>query len=294
MARRPQQHIDTSVQEADASYVPAFITADEPHPYVKGVLHGDPGSGKTRTAGEFPKPLIIALEPGYTVLKQLPNADDIKIVHIVDKMDAEGKLERSVLQQVWDVYLWLKAGEHDRETVVIDTGTELHKAILDAVMRKPRHRSSPNVPETDDYIEVASKMKALIRYFRDLPMHVIWTCHSKEVKDKQGATTGIKPDLSDKLVNELAGAADFVLFCRVIEQPVPEAEGGGTRTWYTGQTQPINGVTAKDRSDRLRKPVIQLGWEPIAEAYGLAPGSDAAAAPVDDAPADEPESDATE
>lgn len=269
MAKRPQQHVDTTIREADASYVPEFQTADTPQPYVKGCLHGQPGTGKTRMSGEFPKPLVIALEPGFTVLRQLPNSADIKIVHITDKYDEDGKLERGILQQVWDVYLWLKAGKHDRETVVIDTGTELNKAITDAVMRKPRQRATASVPETDDYIEIASKMKSLIRYFRDLPMHVIWTCHSKEMKDRSGGIVGIKPDLSDKLVSELAGACDFVLYCKVVEQALPEDKGGGTKTWYVGQTQPINGVIAKDRSDNLRTPAVELGYAAIAKAYGL-------------------------
>lgn len=266
--RRPTPHVDNSMNTADASFVPEFISADAATQHVKALFHGDPGTGKTRGAGTFPKPIIIALDPGHSVLRQLPNAADIKILPIRDKVNADGSLDRGVLTQVWDVFKWLQAGDHDRETVVIDSATELHKSVLDAVMRRPRQRESPTIPTTDDYIEVAAKMKTLIRYFRDLPMHVVWTAHSKETKDKGGAVIGIKPDLSDKIANELAGASDVVLYCRPIEQQTAE---GKSVTWYTGQTQPLNNVVAKDRSDRLRKPTCILGYEAIAEAFELAP-----------------------
>lgn len=266
--KRPTPHVDNTMHQADANFVPDFISADQAIKHLNIGVHGNPGTGKTRFAGTFPKPVVIALDPGHSVLRQLPNATDIQIVQIRDKVDAAGNITRSVLQQVWDVFKWLQKGDHDRETVVIDSGTELHKAILDAVMRKPRQRQAPTIPSTDDYIEVAAKMKSLIRYFRDLPMHVVWTAHSKEITEKGGGVIGIKPDLSDKLVNELSGACDVMLYSMVVEQDAGE---GQTRTWYLGQTVPLDGVVAKDRSDRLRKPACILHFDKIAEAFDLLP-----------------------
>lgn len=262
MARRPTPHVDNSGAQADATFTPTFTPVSEATTHVKVCLYGDNGTGKTRAAGTFPKPIVLALDPGYAVLRQLDNADDIMVARIPDP--ARG--DRAALLQLWDYLKWLEAGEHDRETVVLDSVTELHKLILAAVMLKPRQRESATIPSTDDYVEVNAKLTNVLRQVRDLPMHVVFTGHHKVLKKKDDIV-GIRPDLSEKLSTALGGMCDLVMHTSVHER---EDAQHGRMVTYVGQTVPINGVQAKDRSGLMRTPYAKLGYEPIAEAFGLA------------------------
>lgn len=270
MGRRPTPHVDTSAQESTpATFQPAFITADAPTKHIKVGLHGDNGTGKTLCAGTFPKPIVFSFDPGYASLRQLNNAADIQIVPIADTVelrDGQPVLVRGALQHLWDYYRWLKAGDHDRETAVLDSITEIGKVVLEAVMRKQRSRQAPGVPDTDDYIEANAKITTLIRHFRDLPMHVVFLGHSKVLKKKDDII-GVRFDLSDKLATALGGACDVVMHTMVTSRVNPDT--GETTARWVGATVPVNGVQAKDRSGMMRKPTAPLHFNVIAEAYGL-------------------------
>lgn len=271
MAKRPTPHVDNTAAQADTSFTPTFTPATAATKHVKVCMYGDNGTGKTRASGTFPKPVVLALDPGFTVLKQLPDADDIMVARIPDP--ARG--DRATLLQLWDYITWLQAGEHDRQTVVLDSVTELHKLILAAVMRKPRQRESPTIPSTDDYVEANEKLTTVLRHLRDLPMHVVYTAHHKVLKKKDDII-GVRPDLSEKLSTALGGMCDVVLRTGVVER---EDEQRGRVLDYVGQTVPINGVQAKDRSGNLRTPYVLLGFDKIAEAYGLEAEDEPAPAP---------------
>lgn len=282
MGNRPQQHIDTSAgEQLPDDFAPNVLPASHGAKWVNVGLFGDNGTGKTHAAGTFPKPFVLALDPGFSTLQKFDNADDIHIVSIPD----ETQLGVAPLMQLWRYILWLKKGEHDRLTLVLDSVTELHKMILEAVMLKPRRREAPNVPSTDDYIEANSKLTNIIRHLRDLPMNVVFTGHHKMLKSKEDVI-GIRFDLSEKLSTALGGACDVVMHCTVHEK-IDEATGDQLIA-YVGQTVPMNGVQAKDRSGQLRQPFAPLGWEPIAEAFGLTSEPVAAAEPSGGAAATEP------
>lgn len=256
--KRPTPHVDNSEANADAAFTPTLTPASAPVPFVNVLMHGDNGTGKTHAAGTFPKPIFLSLDPGFATLRKLPNSEDIHIVRIPDP----SRGDRAPLMQLWDVVLWLERGDHDRETVVLDSITELHKMVLKAVMaKKPR----ATVPDTDDYIEVNDKVESLARKLRDLPMNTVFTAHHKVLKKKDDVI-GIRPNLSDKLSTSLGGMCDLVMHTSAHERE----RDGQTRIVYVGQTVPLNGVQAKDRSGLLRTPYALLDWQHIAVAYGIA------------------------
>lgn len=256
--KRPTPHVDNSAAHADAEFVPTFTPASAPTEYVNVLMYGDNGTGKTHAAGTYPKPVFLALDPGFATLKRLPNPDDIQIVRIPDP--ARG--DRAPLLQLHDMILWLQRGDHDRQTVVLDSITELHKMVMTAVMRK---RPTATVPDTDDYIEVNAKVENVAQMLRDLPMNVVFTGHHKILKKKDDVI-GVRPNLSEKLSTTIGGMCDVVAHTTVHEK---QGEGGQTLVAYVGQVVPINGVQAKDRSGLLRQPYTQTTWPHIAEAYGI-------------------------
>lgn len=284
--KRPTPHVDNTATQADDTFVPTFTPASAPTEYVNVLMHGDNGTGKTHAAGTYPNPVFLSLDPGFATLKKLPNADGIQIVRVPDK--ARG--DRAPLLQLWDVVLWLQKGDHDRQTVVLDSVTDLYKMILVAVMRKQRQRESATIPATDDYIEAGAKLEAICQTLRDLPMNTVFTAHHKILKKKDDVI-GIRPNLSEKLSTTLGGMCDLVMHTTVHEK---QDESGNTLVAYVGQTVPINGIQAKDRSGNLRTPFTQLGYEVVAAAYGMdgvppAPGASDEPEPEDAPEATDPE-----
>ena len=95
--------------------------------------------------------------------------------HAPDTVDFSGF---EMLQQIFS---FLARGDHKYKTVVVDSLSELVKFNLDYIITKKRGEGGKNKDEDDVYLEdygtMTKQMRRIVRMFRDLPMHVIFTCH---------------------------------------------------------------------------------------------------------------------
>jgi len=290
------------LRETQATFQPDFVDMDTLAEPLMVLPYGNPGTGKTRFALTWPKPIVFDFDRGASVMRQLPAEQraDIRVVRLSDKWVRDPDTRRlylpdghSAVQQLWAYYKWLKAGDHDRETAVIDTVTDLQRLVMDDVMRQnpTRERETATTPCTENYQECGQRMDTFFRYFRELPMHVVWTAHAKDKKDKSGAVTQTTPELSPKTALSLAGKCHVVLYtaCIVDDQdhPSPYAAQGTDGQWvrFVGQTRTSSLRDAKDRSGEMQTPYDDLHFEAVARAWKLPPfdGGD------DDAPDVEPE-----
>jgi len=89
------------------------------------------------------------------------------------------------------------------------------------------------------------EMRKIIRFFRDLPMNVVFICLPKDEHDEQYGTLIRKPSLSGKLPEEVCGYVDEVFYMFTKEE-----EDKITRHFLT---QPTERFVAKDRSGKLAK-----------------------------------------
>lgn len=64
------------------------------------------------------------------------------------------------------VFQWLNTGNHDFESIVLDSVTELQKRCIDAIVGTAQMK-------IQDFGELLREMESLVRRFRDLHMHPV-------------------------------------------------------------------------------------------------------------------------
>jgi hypothetical protein len=111
--------------------------------------------------------------------------------------------------------VWLSSlGDHPYKTFVLDSLSEVNKMIMGDIMRAvvaEDEDRDPDVPSIREWGKLGEQMRRMIRRFRDLPMHTIFTALLNEEQDAKGRVKK-HPMLSGKLKKEVAGFMDIVLF----------------------------------------------------------------------------------
>lgn len=214
---------------------------------IKMIIYGDPGVGKTTlaaTAGNtelMADVLFINVEGGILSVLEEGTAGIEKVPQVYECRrwpDLEGAF-------------WFLANEdHQFKTVVVDSLSELAKVNLDQIVQsmlgKPtqsgKRRDDVDDPFLEDYGKNTQQMRRVIRMFRDLPMHVIFTCHAATNKSEDQ----VFPALTPKLRESVVGFMDVVAF--MFTQAIPGENGEKPTIHRKLLTQPHGKWVAKDRS----------------------------------------------
>ncbi len=206
--------------------------------FIDILIYGDPGAGKTVLAGsadsvpEMRPVLFIDIEGGTLSLRK--RSPDVDIVRISNWTEM-ASLYEALLQE-----------DHGYRTVVLDSLTEIQKFHMYNVMRTVVNTDperDPDIPSMREWGKNIEVMRKLVRGFRDLPMHTIFTALAKADKDNKTGVIMTKPYMSGKLANEVAGFVDIVgfLYTKV-------NEGAIQRNLLLAAT---DRQVAKDRTDSL-------------------------------------------
>ena len=228
---------ETKVAEADDilnSLMARISPVENKSKYLKILIYGMPGVGKTVFTATAPKPLIIDVENGAHSIKN--HAD------LVDEAEA---LEFKSIFQVETLikYLGDRAEPLEKfETIVVDSFSELQKRDLDEIVKAEATKDSSRnkyLPIGPDYNVNTEHMRQIASALRDLDRHIIVTCHVKEEKDDATGRLLVRPNLTPKLAGTLAGIFDVVGYMSLND---------GTRSL---QVSPTPTVTAKTRIGNL-------------------------------------------
>ncbi len=200
------------------------------------LVYGMSGTGKTRLAGSaFDVPelnplLFVDIEGGGLTLRTTyPEIDKVRVT----SWDALKK-----------VYNDLKLGKHPYRTVILDSVTEMQKLGMDHTMFERHGMDDLAVPEIKEWNINIEQVRKYVRLFRDLEaVNVIFTALERVDIDKRTQLSRVKPSLSGKVADEVAGFLDIVTHLRV-----EEVDGANTRILLTANTP---GKVAKDRSNLL-------------------------------------------
>jgi len=160
---------------------------------VKMLIYGESGTGKTRLASTFPKVLFLDIDKGMSSVTEHVDAVDIDNFH-----------------QLEDAYAFLKAGDHDYETVVIDTLNEMQRIAMRATVADfPQiRRSYDDLPSMSDYGKMLHEFLELTRDFVHLPMRVVLLA---QVNSRQFDTDTLQPQLVGKnSAREVARKMDVI------------------------------------------------------------------------------------
>lgn len=179
---------------------------------LKMVIYGAPGTGKTTFAAtaqhhkDAKDVLFLDMNKGL-----LSVAEESDRIH--ERPDA---IEIDSYEEVREAYQFLVSADHDYQTVVIDTVTDLQELNLEYIVQEELDKSSQRGKKRDglddrwreDYGKSTSQLTRLARNFRDLPMHVIFIAHKRTDQDDQKRET-VSPALTPKLQENVVGAVDL-------------------------------------------------------------------------------------
>lgn len=131
------------------------------------VVHGESGTGKSWFADTAPGPrLVLDAEGGSRFTPSQPKQYWEPQQGPPPQVEGDG----TVIVQVRDfgmmanVFDWLNSGQHNFQSVIMDSVTELQKRCIDALVGTSQMR-------IQDFGALLREMELLVRKFRDLHMH---------------------------------------------------------------------------------------------------------------------------
>lgn len=211
------------------------------------VVHGESGSGKSWFGDTAPGPrLILDAEGGSRFTPSQPKS------YWDPTTGPPPKGAGTTIVMVRDfstmslVFDWLHAGDHDFQSVILDSVTELQKRCIDSMVGSSQMR-------IQDFGQLLREMELLVRKFRDLHMHptnpipvVVLITTTK--LDNEGT---YRPHVQGQLNLSLPYFVDVVGYLH--NQPNAETAQMERKLLVTS----IPGWIAKDRTDRLGYEVIE-------------------------------------
>lgn len=225
--------------------------------WINALIYGPPGAGKTflvGTADELGPTLIFDVEGGVTTIRHR-NVDVVPIRSMKELEDGFNKLFKSIDPVTKRLYY---------KVVGIDSLTELADLDMKTIM-KGAFNANPDkvdidVPSPREWGKTRNHIRTIVRAFRDLPCHVIYTAALGESQE-EGQPRLFYPGFSGKLKTEVPGFMDIVGYL------YPEIEpGSGVKTRKL-QVAGTRRVVAKDRTsalgDVIENPTIPMIWDLI-------------------------------
>lgn len=195
---------------------------------IKALIYGDSWSWKTSFGATAPN-VIFASAEAWLLSVWSRKVDYVEIKTIND---------------LRDLFNYLKKWGHKYQTVVIDSITEIND-IIKMELEAKRGRAL----QLQDWQEVAKQIEAILRNFRGLDMHVIMIAQEQVERDEQKIVKYV-PSLNWKTATKIAYFMDIVWHIET------------TPTWeHLISTEPSPKYLTKDRTWKL--------WNWIAADFNL-------------------------
>lgn len=187
--------------------MPPDITSPDAQRFVKTLIFGPPGQGKTHLLGTAQEDartspmLLLDFEGGHETLAGL----DIDVIEIREWDDYN------------EAYEFLANDDHKYQSIGIDSVSETHIwALLEILRKEGEGRRDPELLEQRDYGKASVQLRRLLREFRDLPMHVFYTATAKEI-DERGVGRVRVPQMAGQMAEEVAALMSVVGYLALVE-----------------------------------------------------------------------------
>lgn len=208
--------------------------------WIKALIAGNPGSGKTLMSSTFLNPVYASVEGG------LMSVADRHMPYV--EIDSSAKLNKMQVALQQDPETREKIFKRKIDTVIIDTVDEMQRILIrERLLSEKRDDLS-----RADYGWIGNQMKGILRGFRNLDMNVVFTCHLKETKDDVVGDISFKPQMVGQTADEISGMVDLALVLqnKTVNQIV---NGGNVRTIkrYLQTFPDPRHPWVKDRSGKL-------------------------------------------
>ena len=217
---------------------------------IKALFYAPAGHGKTvllGTAAGDPRlspMLLLEFEGGTRSIRSKINP--IPLGNLGKKKPSVDKID-TVRIQVWEDFNFgydYLSGDHPYRSVGLDSLSEMNylnmSETLVTALRSDRQHD-PDIAEQRDYLRSYAQMRKLVRYFRDLPMHVFFTAGVQSIQDPRTKLPKSWPQLTGKLAFEIPGLVEILGYLAVVED--------GEEIYRCLFTQPTERFEAKDRTE---------------------------------------------
>lgn len=168
--------------------------------FVKALICGDPGSGKTLISSTFPDPLYLTTEG------LLMSVADRDVAYQKIKSTEELLFIVKMLEQ--PAHVRAKQFGFTVNTCVVDTIDDVSHMFLTERMKGQKY----DTPQLQDYGWLKEQMTALVTALRNLDMNVVLTCHLKSHDD--GGLSTLIPAIDGGFAQKVAGFVDLAVVLR--------------------------------------------------------------------------------
>lgn len=195
-----------------------IVPLAEADPFIKILVYGINGSGKTRLGGSGPRPFVLDCnDHGTKSIRDRPG--------------------EAFFAQSWEdvvfAYWFLKQGGHDYETLVVDNLTMMQNLCSAFVLKEMARDglTDPKQASQREWGKIKQYMGPQILDFRNLPMHVVFIAQERTVDNDDEERTERVPDMSPGVRAYATSCVDIV--GRMRNRPFRRGKGKGEQIeWH--------------------------------------------------------------
>jgi len=216
-------------------------------------IYGPGKIGKSTFCSKAPTPLFIATEQTLDGLSVYP----VFVTTWNDPKDPE----HSFLH----VCAEIEKGEHDFQTIIIDTMDGLYRLCADYINLKHGFRHEGDAGYGLGYSLIKAELERILKRLSFLPYGLILVSHvdEKEVDTRTGKKRRMGPPYPRKTMDMLDWITYFALFC---DYETETGEDGQPITKHVIRTKPHPNYYAGDRFNILPETML-LEWSAFIEAF---------------------------
>lgn len=234
--------------------------------YIKVLVYGHSGTGKTCLASTFPLPIFYADFDGKVAsaarfqgsnperLKQM-EFEDFRFSPSVSVPNSYGKF-LTYLARLEELSA-VTDGPFPFKTIVLDSLTTMSDAMIPYLLKKHSDikRAIPGVPGQQDWGMILFEMKNVVKRLLALPCNVVFIGHIKDTKDEITGAVEYKVALAGQAADALP-----ILLEEVYRSYVETDKDGNTH--YLAQTRASSKYKVRTQIPGM-PPVIKLSYESI-------------------------------
>lgn len=215
--------------------------------YVKALIYGQAGAGKTRFCADAPKPCWFDFESSTETLRHWPEYENTPVKTPKDVEDLRRDIERCVK-------------DPDVGTIVIDSITSSLDYYLRRRMDSVSAKRDKYTLYEADYKYATQVFTDLFGFLQDIPINVVIIGHERIFRDAEtGRVTGIVPDVTPRLQQAVTRLVNVVGYF----EADPSPQKGMSRRLYLNRTKVIE---AKNRLNIQETFVTNPEWKEIFDA----------------------------
>lgn len=187
-----------NIRRAVAKVEKELIPFEDATPYVRIMVYGRNGSGKTRFGASGPDVVLLDI-----------NEEGTKSVRKIRGKAFQAKRWEHVLWFYW----FLKYGRHRFRTVVIDNLTTMQVVCIRHILKEKEDRdphTDPKMMTTPLWNKLKETMGPVIMDLRNLPMNVVFIAQERVDRNAEGDASERLPDMSPGVRGIATGAVDII------------------------------------------------------------------------------------